>query len=356
MRSIKAATIVVFLCAVHLGGCGSKKAEVKDVPDAGEVFDAWDAEPQEEAVDLKAEEEAEPTDAWGEELEEAGEIEAAVDQVTEEEEEEEGEVYVEAEEDVDAEGDVIFPDVQQDAGEVVQPEATIPAEGKLILPAGLKPQDFEVGNQFGTTAPDEQGNFTIPVLEQGITITVAVPKDWTDEENAFIAITSIVPKEDQPDPKPSLIVDSYSTAKALIYMSPFFLSPNPFIAESVMNASDGVPEVTDLSNFIYLNYPSTPYPFENGEFTDFYFAAIEKVSANLPEMLLPPVGGKVLNGNPWIGANHLDHVYQVEPTYKSSAPDKITMKTVPGVPLDSLLTMQEVDVFAEHKKWSASGA
>jgi parallel beta-helix repeat protein len=359
--------LVIFLISFNY--CGSKKGGKKDaVTDA--VSEAQDtSETGFDTSEVLNSETDSTTDTSEDSIEEYTEIKSDADLLQEIQQDTKD--LPEIKEDIQVQDDVAKsddgisvdlnfdtadgPDISEEESEI--PPEKINAEGKLILPSGMKPAEFEIGNRFATVVPDINGNFIIPVASQGITVTAAVPSDWSDTENIFLGITAIIPKEKSTETKPVFTIDADTTARSLILLNPYFLNPNPFIASKIIAAMQNNPEITLLANYIYANYSGIPHPFDDSGFLDLYVKAVESVNNKLPESLLIESGGLLLSSNPFISAIHLDsNIIQVEAEYDPENPKKIKMDTSPGVPLDTYMTIAKVDPDSDHTIWSASGS
>jgi hypothetical protein len=118
------------------------------------------------------------------------------------------------------------------------PAGTVVVTGVLQLPPPLNPSDFLVGNQFAQVTPDNAGNFAIPAFEQGVTVTSAVPNTYTDGENMWLAVLLKFPDQIVPANGPAITIDASSTAKGMVAIHPFFMTPDPYKLKRIFVGED----------------------------------------------------------------------------------------------------------------------
>ena len=150
-------------------------------------------------------------------------------------------------------------------------------EGVLNVGTVFDPQDFTVVSKYGETdIQDANGGFSIPVAIDKITIVGAVPKG--EEENSFLLIH--IPKETEPE---SIVIDEHTTAVAVTYFNPFFITDNLFAARMLMETMETVPEVQALADVIAARYPQTPEALDDEEVEAALIQAVNAVMEALPE-------------------------------------------------------------------------
>ncbi|MHA2620994.1 MAG: right-handed parallel beta-helix repeat-containing protein [bacterium JZ-2024 1] len=265
------------------------------------------------------------------------------------------------------------------------PAGTVIAEGQLNLPAPLQPSDFLVGNMFQTVTPDDRGGFRIPVRVDGITVTSAVPKTYTDEENVWVAVSYRFPEQVSPQQvSPEVLIDATSTARAMVFLNPMSLTYDPYKAKAVFDAMDGLSEIQALAREVTQKFPSVTRPMDDEDFSATYLSALGKVIDAIPPVVQPSAvtvttedtatpSAVLRDTNPRVQWHVLDWVYQIEldspkasglsyslehlknctfppiETPSSDEPNKVKVQTVCGVPLDSLVRVQKVDILKTHQ-------
>jgi len=228
--------------------------------------------------------------------------------------------------------------------------------GQLQLPAPLDPSDYIVGNQLGTSVPDENGMFSLPVFDDGVTVTAAVPIDYTTGENAWMAVTCRVPSAEK-GPEPPLIIDASTTASAFVLMHPFYLNPDPVRMVLVEDAFAGTPELQTLINLIDQMFPNELHPFEDQAFLDAYVAAVDAVADALPDVLVIDLDAKsgersadkrvLRHSNPRVQAHFLDRSPQLE--LASTSDIRIKANAINGNPLDTIVRLTKVNLDGMHE-------
>jgi hypothetical protein len=242
------------------------------------------------------------------------------------------------------------------------PTILVLAQGLLVLPSPLNPSDFVVGNVHGAAEPNALGNFTIPVLSEGVTLTGAVPKSYVDGENVWMAVTLRTPAPMAPINGPPLVISAASTAEALVLIHPYFVVSDPSRLAVAMSVMSGLPEMQALENRIQSLYPNQDLPFSDAGFLGDYDAAVQKAVDSIPPVLTAtPQGmeleipgsapGAVLATSPPVKSRSLDIFNNTLVKYQDSGPEgmELKIKSEIGTPLDTYFVVRQVDPIAVHE-------
>ncbi|MFH1744129.1 MAG: IPT/TIG domain-containing protein, partial [bacterium] len=129
---------------------------------------------------------------------------------------------------------------------------TVEMEGVLDLDGGLNPADFILTSGYAETGNVQaDGGFRLQLPQRRLTLVGAVP--GREGNNSYLSV--FLPNGlDDPAPSP-LRVDARTTAAALVFMHPFFMTKNPATAAWLLELIEGLPEVEALAQIIAEKYP-----------------------------------------------------------------------------------------------------
>ncbi|MBI4469092.1 MAG: PD40 domain-containing protein [Acidobacteria bacterium] len=152
---------------------------------------------------------------------------------------------------------------------------TVLASGRFEPPAGINAADFDIVNAYGPVRSlsirDNVTEFAIPVPKDVPLVVVSAPKDLS-RQTFFYAVTL---SDQQP-----LTIDATSTAEALVFISPFFLTTETLIAERILNIirqDDKVRVFAQVIGQLYPLYSQGGDPFTDPVFTQAYAEALLSV-------------------------------------------------------------------------------
>ncbi len=171
--------------------------------------------------------------------------------------------------------------------------------GRLVPPAGLRPNDFTVTNSVGDQAqPDADGGFTIPTDSYGVTMLMALPKAAGDERvlmqmdiaggQALAALAAV----DDP-----AVMDLLATAQGMVFLSPYLAAADVAHAEATMAVIADDPQVQALAALLAQLYGEAETPLDDPRFDEAYLRAVESVLNRLPAGMALDLGAPVGQGN-----------------------------------------------------------
>jgi len=268
-------------------------------------------------------------------------------------------------------------------GEAVSPvefTVTIVQSGQLTPPQGSLPTDYQLVNYFGDEAqPAVDGSFSIPTHVSGVNTPMALPKDDSDRILLSLNITGSTGQMAQTADETSMSL--LSTAQAFVFLTPYFATPNPELAQRFASYIREDPKVVELAQVLEQLYEETPEPFDDQRFREAYKTAIESVIERLPEELVvdlstqtqmsaPAISASgdieasrmrvmrapAANGEPWV-ANWEEFYPDRAYTYAdiSNEPGVIPPNSLAGNPVDWLVHLAEVkDIYDTFPSGEAS--
>lgn len=148
-------------------------------------------------------------------------------------------------------------------------------EGTLKVDGGLDPRNFTVGNIYEQKQiQNRDGSFQLAVPANDLLLIMASMNQETD--NDYMAF--LLPEVSSP-----LVISSYSTAKALLFMNPFLLTDDPEDAKMVIDLMDTLPEIQELANVIAERYPQGADGLDDPNVNAALVKAMTAVMNHLPE-------------------------------------------------------------------------
>jgi len=154
--------------------------------------------------------------------------------------------------------------------------------GQLVPPTGTSPTDYNLVNKFGDeTNPLSEGSYTIPKDNYGVNTTVALPKD--DSDRILLCINL---PDDGSQVSNESTMNLLSTAQAMVFLSPYFVTINPDRAKKHIPYILNDPKVAELAQLLGQLYQETPEPFDDPRFEPAYKKAIKSVIDRLPDELV----------------------------------------------------------------------
>ncbi len=156
-------------------------------------------------------------------------------------------------------------------------------EGVLVLDGGLRPGEFIITSGYSNTEDiSENGGFSIAVGNERVNVMGAIPKG--EGNHSYLALW--LPDDASSGAIPPRRIDAASTARALVYLCPFFTSNNPDIARTVLAAMNSVAEVKALEEVIKQRYPQHAPGLEDPGLETAWEQAVIAVNNALPDALL----------------------------------------------------------------------
>ena len=142
---------------------------------------------------------------------------------------------------------------------------------------------------------DAQGNFDLTVAQDSMSLVGAVPAG--ESKNTYFAFIFPEIDVDAQTGKVSvrqvadtLEVNALTTAKALIFLHPFFATDNVYAARWVMDALDGIPEVQELAAVIGERFPQGADGLNDAQVGAAWEKAIYAMLEQMPDSLVLHVG------------------------------------------------------------------
>lgn len=151
---------------------------------------------------------------------------------------------------------------------------TTMATGKLIPPAGVSPETFEIIGLTETAIPDSQGNFSGRIYEEGVTAIGAMVKG-----KEFGLMKVVIASEGKPETP--LILDPKSTAVGLIFTTPFFMTNEPQKAREILEIIENDPKVQVLAEVIESVFSEEEDFLDNPAYQQASKEAVESVLSTL---------------------------------------------------------------------------
>ena len=149
--------------------------------------------------------------------------------------------------------------------------------GHVSLPGGLDPKAFTAWSANGTSAIDAEGEFDLPLRGSSVELVAAVPKSGT-ARNVFLGMA--LPGQGRQ--VAAVQVNALTTAQALIFMQPCFLTDDPVHTRILLNTMAGVPAVAQLQQLITTKWPAGPAPLADPQVQVALAAAVAAVESALP--------------------------------------------------------------------------
>ena len=164
-------------------------------------------------------------------------------------------------------------------------------DGVLDLGEGLNPEDFIVVSGMDETVSNADGSFQLTTIPEYVSIVGAVPKG--DGDNSFLAlfIPGVSDLQDQ-----SFKIDADATARALVYMHPFFMSKEIPAAKWMMSLMEDAPEIDDLAKVIRERYPQGANGLEDADVEGAWSKAVIALVDAIPDTVSYDVEGNALVG------------------------------------------------------------
>jgi len=161
--------------------------------------------------------------------------------------------------------------------------------GIVETPQGIQTTDFEVVNSQGSSEVNEDGTFSIPIRVDSPEITAAVSKrkDFAlfSINTGLLTPRGMSKKNLQKSKKQlsgsELLINSQTTAEALVLLNPLFATTDTEKINIVMPIISNNPKVTALASVIE-QVANSPDPYNEPAFTSAYNEAIDSVYNSLP--------------------------------------------------------------------------
>ncbi|MBD3266503.1 hypothetical protein GF373_07515 [bacterium] len=189
------------------------------------------------------------------------------------------------------------------------------AAGQLHLDGGLNLANFKIVTPYKeiTDVPAD-GSFTLPVADHRPTLVGAVPKSggahiylslWQAEDSERVSNGAAQVVSDQPRE-----INAYTTAKALVFLSPFFTTKNNYAVAYLDRLMDEVAEVGALGEVIASQYPRQAPGLDDPAVEAAWIDAVVAVNAAMPDTLSvdpsdPQTTAKVATRPQWLPSRSL---------------------------------------------------
>lgn len=152
------------------------------------------------------------------------------------------------------------------------------SQGKLVLGQGLNPSDFTIVSSYGESAVNADGSFKTPLLPSGLTLLGAVSN--SDSNNTYFAL---IPPSLAASAA-SITIDALSTAKALIFLHPFFMTMDSAMGADLLSKMDSIPEVKMLADVIARRYSNGANGLEDSEVNEAWQNAVRALIGQIPDV------------------------------------------------------------------------
>ena len=161
---------------------------------------------------------------------------------------------------------------------------TQPCQGKLILGKGINPSDFTIVSAYGESKVNSNGSFTAPAVMDELTFLGAASS--SSSNNTYLSFLFPTTSSSAP----GIVIDSLSTAKALVFIHPFFLTYDTTTAKMLFDLMDTLPEIKKLAEVIERRYPAGANGLEDGDVLVAWEAAVTAFIKVMPPKLITPIG------------------------------------------------------------------
>ena len=129
--------------------------------------------------------------------------------------------------------------------------------------------------------------FEAEVSEDRITLIAAVESG--DSLNNYLYL--YIPSDEE---SPSIVIDERSTAKALVFIHPFFYTDDVAAARRLLDILESLPEISDLAQVIETRYPAGADGLDDPAVAEAYEKAAVALALALPESLSDETSGNAL--------------------------------------------------------------
>lgn len=170
---------------------------------------------------------------------------------------------------------------------------TAPLAAEFRPPAG-EARQFLYMSRFGEATPSRDGQLVFEVDPSNWTVLAALPRDNSQAVYLALHLSTGARRGER---SAAEVVDARSTARALVFLSPFFLNWNNDLAAELWKLVVGDPQVEAFGAVAETVMPGTEEPFADPGFAAAYRTALESVAARIPAADKPaaaagsPAGG-----------------------------------------------------------------
>ena len=177
--------------------------------------------------------------------------------------------------------------VRTPAGKAVSPHdftVTFLRSIQLQLTAGLNPQNYTIVNSHGFAVPDGNSTATIPSSDQDINFNCAISdadagtRQDEPDERVFFQVDTLEAATNE-----AVTMNAVSTAKGMVFLSPYLFSPTMEKARLIMDIMETDPKVAILAQTIEEVYAETSSPLDDTRIETALQEAIRSVVDSIPE-------------------------------------------------------------------------
>ncbi len=220
-------------------------------------------------------------------------------------------------------------------------------QGVIETGDGINLSDLTIVNRFDETSDiDAEGNFDVTVAQDSVSLVGAVPAG--DSKNTYFAFLFPEIEVDEQTGKvrtrqvaDSLEINALSTAKALIFLHPFFATNNVYAARWVMDKLDTVPEVQEFARTIANRYPQGADGLNDDQVGTAWEEAIYAILTELPDSMVLHLGSPPAK----IQSQSMNRPWSIPLSSPFSLPDHNTEKfNQPAQSSSNLTTIKRADM------------
>ncbi|MBI4331827.1 MAG: PD40 domain-containing protein [Chloroflexi bacterium] len=235
---------------------------------------------------------------------------------------------------------------------------------QMNLPSGLSAGAYTIVNRYGQGRPNASGQASVPASSERVTLNTALPVDGTKRTFFYVDALESPPGE-------AVIMDAASTAKAIVFLSPYLFTSRLERVQTLFATMRDDPKVVALAQVIAQVYPQVPNPLDDSRMVTALREAIISVAGRLPAEYFVTLRGAIPSSRmmgmpgqsgaaaakalPLTGAAPLTHgdaaqlpLYwkPIDPNilqYSADSPGKLKVEPAGENPLDWVGTIYKLD-------------
>jgi len=147
--------------------------------------------------------------------------------------------------------------------------ALIPIHGTVRPPSGVSPDSLEIVSLLRTSKPDKEGKFSIPSYKDGVNTVAAMAPEKEFGLMKILIMNNGASSEET-------VLDSQSTAQALIFITPVLIANDPKRAQEIMEIIKKNQKVQEFAGVIDKVFEKDD-PMSIPEYEEAFQAALSSV-------------------------------------------------------------------------------
>ena len=151
--------------------------------------------------------------------------------------------------------------------------ALVMGTGVVKSPSGIEAEDLQIVSLGIVSEVDKSGNFSTTLYQETVTPVIAM---LPDKEFGLMGLN-------EPG-KNEVEIDLQTTAKTLVFMSPYLISTDPELAKEIVGIIKKDEKVKEFANVIGEVLQRDIEPLDDPEYLDAFGRAIESVLYTLNDL------------------------------------------------------------------------